>query len=49
MNAFLDEVYKKKVSNEIRQRNQEKKLSQSHVLSQNSSSTTSESFYSKEK
>ena len=42
--AFLDEVHKKKVSNEIRQRKREKKLSQSHVLSQDSSSTTSESF-----
>ena len=44
-NAFLDEVHKKKVSNEIRQRNREKKLSQSHVLSQDSSSTTSESLH----
>ena len=47
--AFLDEVHKKKVSNEIRQRNREKKLSQSHVLSQDSSSTTSESLHSEEK
>jgi hypothetical protein len=31
--AFLNEVHKKKVSNEIKQRNQEKKFSQSHVLS----------------
>src|SRR5207248_124823 len=44
MDAFLDEVHKKKVSNEIRQRKREKKLSQSHVLSQDLSSTTSESF-----
>ncbi|PKY31845.1 hypothetical protein RhiirB3_490197 [Rhizophagus irregularis] len=36
--AFLDEVHKKKVSNEIRQRNREKKLSQSF-------STTSESLH----
>ncbi|PKK60747.1 hypothetical protein RhiirC2_818027 [Rhizophagus irregularis] len=36
--AFLDEMHKKKVSNEIRQRNWEKKLSQS-------SSTTSESLH----
>ncbi|GBC44748.2 hypothetical protein GLOIN_2v1882276 [Rhizophagus irregularis DAOM 181602=DAOM 197198] len=36
--AFLDEMHKKKVSNEIRQRNREKKLSQS-------SSTTSESLH----
>ncbi|GBB96797.1 hypothetical protein RclHR1_28370001 [Rhizophagus clarus] len=43
--AFLDEVHKKKVSNEIRQRKREKKLSQSHVLSQDSSSTTSESLH----
>ncbi|GBB94794.1 hypothetical protein RclHR1_24120006 [Rhizophagus clarus] len=42
--AFLDEVHKKKVSDEIRQRKREKKLSQSHVLSQDSSSTISESF-----
>src|SRR2546423_9870841 len=42
--AFLDEVHKKKISNEIRQRKREKKLSQSHVLSQDSSSTISESF-----
>src|SRR6266498_3388970 len=47
--AFLDEVHKKKVSNEIRQRNREKKLSQSHVLSQDSSSITSESLHSEEK
>ncbi|RIB19621.1 hypothetical protein C2G38_2306493 [Gigaspora rosea] len=43
--AFLDEVDKRKVSNEIRQRNREKKFSQSHVLSQDSSSTTSESLH----
>ncbi|CAG8546972.1 7856_t:CDS:1 [Cetraspora pellucida] len=43
--AFLDEVHKKKVSNEIKQRKQEKKLNQSHVLFQDSSSTTSESFH----
>ncbi|GES76650.1 hypothetical protein GLOIN_2v1882276 [Rhizophagus clarus] len=43
--TFLDEVHKKKVSNEIRQRKREKKLSQSHVLSQDSSSTTSESLH----
>ena len=42
-------MHKKKVSNEIRQRNREKKLSQSHVLSQDSSSTTSESLHSEEK
>ncbi|RGB39468.1 hypothetical protein C1646_754416 [Rhizophagus diaphanus] len=37
-NAFLDEVYKKKINNEIRQRNRKKKLSQS-------SSTTSGSLH----
>ncbi|GES76656.1 hypothetical protein GLOIN_2v1790949 [Rhizophagus clarus] len=42
--AFLDEVHKKKVSDEIRQRKREKKLSQSHVLFQDSSSTISELF-----
>ena len=47
--AFLDEVHKKKVSDEIRQRKQEKKLSEvpfgQHVVSQDSSSITSESFH----
>ncbi|GBC08612.1 hypothetical protein RclHR1_08250009 [Rhizophagus clarus] len=42
--AFLDEMHKKKVSNEIRQRKREKKLSQLHVLSRDLSSTTCESF-----
>ncbi|GES97963.1 hypothetical protein GLOIN_2v1790949 [Rhizophagus clarus] len=42
--AFLDKVHKKKVSDEIRQRKREKKLSQSHVLFQDSSSTISELF-----
>src|SRR6266542_1423992 len=44
MDAFLDEVYKKKVSNEIKQRKRENKLSQSHVLFQDLSSITSELF-----
>src|SRR5688572_18967218 len=47
--AFLDEVHKKKVSDEIRQRKREKKLSKApfaqHVVSQDSSSITSESFH----
>ena len=30
--AFLDKMHKKKISNEIRQKNREKKLSQLHVL-----------------
>jgi hypothetical protein len=44
MDAFLDKVHKKKVSNEIRQRKQKKKLSQLHMLSQDLSSITSELF-----